>query len=51
LLIYAKSNTGEDDYYGTKEEIYVESYDIGKTGRPVNAHPLSASYPLPKFWR
>lgn len=42
LLIYAKSNTDEDDYYGTKEEIYVESYDIGKTGRPVNAHPLSA---------
>ncbi|AYL95280.1 PRTRC system protein B [Mucilaginibacter celer] len=42
LLIYAKSKTEEDNHYGTNEEIYVESYDISKNGRPVNAHPLSA---------
>jgi PRTRC genetic system protein B len=41
LLIYAKSKTDGDNYYGT-DEVYVESYDIGKSGRPVNAHPLSA---------
>lgn len=40
LLIYAKSKSDEDRYYGT-DEVYVESYDIGKSGKPINAHPLS----------
>lgn len=26
---------------GANSKIYVESYDIGKTGRPINAHPLT----------
>jgi PRTRC genetic system protein B len=27
---------------GKEDNVYIESYDIGKSGRPVNAHPLSA---------
>jgi len=42
LLIYQQQGTGEtasqDDL---QPEIYVESYDIGKHGQPINAHPLS----------
>jgi len=38
LLIYAKSSdNGQEGAMDT----YVESYDIGKEGKPVNAHPLS----------
>jgi PRTRC genetic system protein B len=34
LLIYSrKSNYGQ--------EVYVEAYDIGKAGNPINAHPLT----------
>ncbi|WPU94695.1 PRTRC system protein B [Mucilaginibacter sabulilitoris] len=36
LLIYNKQ-TGEAEH----NTIYVESYDIGKFGNPINAHPLS----------
>ena len=44
LLIYRREQ--ERDWtnpYGAKKntEIYVESYDIGKQGQPVNAHPLT----------
>ncbi|MBB2145729.1 PRTRC system protein B [Pedobacter sp. LMG 31464] len=28
-------------YRGKKEEYYIESYDIGLSGRAINAHPLS----------
>ncbi|WP_432328188.1 PRTRC system protein B [Mucilaginibacter sp. P25] len=42
MLIYLKGRSDVDDDYGT-EEMYVESYDIGRNGRPVNAHPLSAT--------
>jgi PRTRC genetic system protein B len=38
LLIYQKQ-TPEDE--GTQSSIYVESYDIGKYGNPINAHPLT----------
>ncbi len=38
LLICQKQ--GGDD--GNEEHsIYVESYDIGKFGKPINAHPLT----------
>ncbi|UOE47890.1 PRTRC system protein B [Mucilaginibacter sp. SMC90] len=40
MLIYSKSNNDQEDEYGP-EEVYVESYDIGHNGRPINAHPLS----------
>ncbi len=41
LLIY-NSVVPETDSYERKEtEVYVESYDIGKQGNPINAHPLS----------
>ncbi|SEO07965.1 PRTRC system protein B [Mucilaginibacter gossypiicola] len=40
MLIYSKSNNEQRDYDDT-DEVYVESYDIGSNGRPVNAHPLS----------
>ena len=36
LLIYNKQ-TGEAE----NNSIYVESYDIGKFGNPINAHPLT----------
>ncbi|UOE50895.1 prokaryotic E2 ligase family D protein [Mucilaginibacter sp. SMC90] len=41
LLIYLRSKSGET-YTNGNEEIYVESYDIGRNGKPINAHPLSA---------
>lgn len=40
LLIYLRNETDGAHAYG-KDEIYVESYDIGRNGNPVNAHPLS----------
>jgi PRTRC genetic system protein B len=38
LLIWRKQllNDGEEEH-----SIYVESYDIGKSGKPINAHPLT----------
>lgn len=44
LLIYQNTATKRDNYgYETDKtaEVYVESYDIGKRGQPINAHPLS----------
>jgi PRTRC genetic system protein B len=40
LLIY-KSEDKADTPERRENELYVESYDIGKYGNPVNAHPLS----------
>ena len=40
ILIY-RSNSGEQTGSYQNEGIYVESYDIGKNGNPVNAHPLT----------
>jgi len=40
LLIY-RSAEQESDNYDKQTEIYVESYDIGKQGNPINAHPLT----------
>lgn len=45
LLIY-QATPSDNDYTGDNEQdrqIYVESYDIGKQGFPVNAHPLSVA--------
>lgn len=39
LLICQKQEVGDDGE--TAESIYVESYDIGKFGKPINAHPLT----------
>jgi PRTRC genetic system protein B len=36
-LLFYQCDTGKES------NIYIESYDIGKSGRPVNAHPLSAN--------
>ena len=36
LLICQKRIEGEEEH-----SIYVESYDIGKFGKPINAHPLT----------
>ncbi len=44
LLIYQSQLTVNDNYgyeADRNPQIYVESYDIGKRGQPVNAHPLS----------
>lgn len=45
LLIYQhqprEDNTNLYLNYDTTTQIYVESYDIGKQGQPVNAHPLT----------
>jgi PRTRC genetic system protein B len=44
LLIYqSESKKDEDNPYqqDKEEQIYVESYDIGKNGNPINAHPLT----------
>lgn len=38
LLICQKQNGDEDN---EEHSIYVESYDIGKFGKPINAHPLT----------
>lgn len=40
ILIYQKQNNEHEGRDG-EEEVYVESYDISRNGRPVNAHPLS----------
>ncbi|NVM66861.1 PRTRC genetic system protein B [Mucilaginibacter sp. SG538B] len=40
ILIYQKENN-EQERRSSDDEVYVESYDIGRNGRPVNAHPLS----------
>jgi len=39
LLLYAKQLDKENTQQ--EKEVYVESYDIGKNGSPINAHPLS----------
>ena len=41
LLIYQSVEQESDNYERQPTEIYVESYDIGKQGNPINAHPLS----------
>ena len=41
LLIYQSVAEETDSYHSKPTEIYVESYDIGKQGNPINAHPLS----------
>jgi PRTRC genetic system protein B len=46
LLIYQNQMTVRDEYgyeADRNPQVYVESYDIGKQGRPINAHPLSAA--------
>jgi PRTRC genetic system protein B len=44
LLIYALKEINHDGQYGSADDnrqTYVESYDIGKHGNPINAHPLT----------
>ncbi|MBK0379373.1 PRTRC system protein B [Mucilaginibacter segetis] len=44
LLIYRNDKQEQMNQFQHTEretQIYVESYDIGKNGRPINAHPLS----------
>jgi PRTRC genetic system protein B len=41
LLIYQSVEQENEHYEPKPTEIYVESYDIGKYGNPINAHPLS----------
>jgi PRTRC genetic system protein B len=41
LLIYQSLEQENDNYERKPTELYVESYDIGKQGNPINAHPLS----------
>ncbi|MEZ2336366.1 PRTRC system protein B [Mucilaginibacter sp. RCC_168] len=41
LLIYQSAEQESENYEYKPTEIYVESYDIGKHGNPINAHPLS----------
>lgn len=45
LLIYQLEPTEDNNGYGSREDnnnqVYVESYDIGRNGNPINAHPLS----------
>jgi hypothetical protein len=44
LLIYRYDKAEEINQFGRDEkrtEIYVESYDIGTNGKPINAHPLN----------
>lgn len=40
ILIY-QSSANEENGLRDGQGIYVESYDIGKNGNPVNAHPLT----------
>src|ERR1700761_8528991 len=43
LLLY-QYDKPRDDHFGRNEnttQIYVESYDIGRNGKPINAHPLT----------
>lgn len=41
LLIYRSVEEESERQEPKESEIYVESYDIGKQGNPINAHPLS----------
>lgn len=41
LLIYNSVVQEANNYEQKETEVYVESYDIGKHGNPINAHPLS----------
>ena len=41
LLIYRSVEQENDNYERQQVETYVESYDIGKHGNPINAHPLT----------
>jgi PRTRC genetic system protein B len=44
LLIYRYDKAEEINQFQREEkqtEIYVESYDIGRNGKPINAHPLN----------
>lgn len=41
LLIYRSAEQVSETHERQEREIYVESYDIGKQGNPINAHPLS----------
>ncbi len=43
LLIYRSQERENSNYERYDAEVYVESYDIGKQGRPINAHPLSVN--------
>jgi PRTRC genetic system protein B len=46
LLIYRHDKEEQINQFQRDEKethIYVESYDIGKSGKPINAHPLSQS--------
>jgi len=46
LLIYQNQLTVKDEYgyeADRSAQVYVESYDIGKRGQPINAHPLSVA--------
>src|SRR6202000_2738842 len=43
LLIYRSAERETDNYDRQSPGIYVESYDIGKNGNPINAHPLSVN--------
>ncbi len=38
LLIYLKN---QPEAHDRDQELYVESYDISQSGRPINAHPLT----------
>lgn len=44
LLIYQLQQTDNNGYSSREDNnnhVYVESYDIGRNGNPINAHPLS----------
>lgn len=41
LLIYQSIEQESQSHERRESDIYVESYDIGKQGNPINAHPLS----------
>lgn len=41
LLIYQQEGERDNNRYSDKD-VYVESYDIGNNGKPINAHPLSS---------
>lgn len=41
LLIYQSVEHETQGHERRESDIYVESYDIGKQGNPINAHPLS----------
>src|ERR1700759_852312 len=47
LLIYQSGRKENKHEYASSDnenrQVYVESYDIGKFGNPINAHPLSMS--------